>query len=281
VVTHALIVECSDQPLAIPSDAVDVAMEADTEQIVPAGAGFAVRLDDEAIPLVDLGAALSLRDPVERDALNGSRVLIIKHQERRIALLIDRLIGQQQLTHRALDPFIERSAHFIGTVSLKRGQIALLVNPAAMFRSSGEASIGVHIERHEQSEAQRACVMVVDDSEMSRDLFVGVVRDLGFDVLEAVNGKNALERMVERRPDLVLTDLEMPLLDGFGLIEQLRSSPDLKNIPIIVCSTRGSVDDKKRAAQLGADAYLVKSDFSEQRLETTLMRFLSEPVHGT
>ena len=106
-------------------------------------------------------------------------------------------------------------------------------------------------------------VLVVDDSELTRDMLVVLTKSLGLEVVEAVNGRDALERLEREPVDLVLTDLDMPIMDGLSLIERLRSQESTRNLPIVVLSTRGSVEDKERAMRAGADSYLVKSQFDE------------------
>ena len=121
-------------------------------------------------------------------------------------------------------------------------------------------------------------VLVVDDSELTRDILVNLVSRLGYEVIEAVDGQDALRRLGEGPVDLILTDLEMPVLDGFELLDQVRASPHLRELPVVVCSTRGSDEDKRRAADLGADAYVVKSRFDQDELDRTLGRLMGAGV---
>ena len=109
-----------------------------------------------------------------------------------------------------------------------------------------------------------------------------VVRDLGHHVEEAINGSDALQRIHAVAPDLVVTDLEMPVMDGFELIRRIRALDDkTREVPIVVLSSRGTEEDKVHAADLGADAYLVKRDFSEATLAATLSRLLGTQRPGS
>jgi two-component system chemotaxis response regulator CheY len=102
-------------------------------------------------------------------------------------------------------------------------------------------------------------VMVVEDSSTMRQLVCHALRKIENVVLvEASDGANALEKLEEIRPDVILTDLNMPVLDGFGLIEALRARPEVKDIPVIILTTEGSLPDQDRAKLLGVSTYVTK-----------------------
>jgi CheY-like chemotaxis protein len=117
-------------------------------------------------------------------------------------------------------------------------------------------------------------VLVVDDSPVVRDLVGDALRAHGIRVIEAGDGEEALAQLnLHPQIDLVVTDFEMPRLDGIGLIRALRAREG-RRIPAVVVSMRGSDSDKRAALDVGADAYLVKSDFSHAGLWTMIARFL-------
>src|SRR5690606_19540446 len=119
----------------------------------------------------------------------------------------------------------------------------------------------------------RGRVLVVDDSELTRDLVVVTLREMGLDVLEAVDGARALEVLEAEEVGLIVTDLDMPVLDGFELIRRVRLSPRGRT-PIVVLSTRGDEADVRRASELGADAYLVKRRFEIEQLRRVVRRYV-------
>ena len=119
-------------------------------------------------------------------------------------------------------------------------------------------------------------VLCVEDSPIIRALVVEALNSHGLRVIEASDGKEALSQL-EAHPEveLVVTDIEMPRLDGIGLIAAIRASGN-KRLPTVVVSNRGSDEDKKRALTAGADAYLVKSEFSQAGLWSIISRFLGD-----
>ena len=116
-------------------------------------------------------------------------------------------------------------------------------------------------------------VLVVEDSEDNREILRYVLRASGYGVLEAANGKQAVEICREKHPDLILMDLSMPVLDGYSAAEQIRHIEDLEEIPIIAVSAHAAMDYRARAFAVGFNDYLTKPiDFAH--LETVLHRYL-------
>nr|WP_314444216.1 response regulator [uncultured Sphingomonas sp.] len=116
-------------------------------------------------------------------------------------------------------------------------------------------------------------IMTVDDSPSIRMLLRVALSNLGFEVVEAEDGVMALEVLREDRPDLVITDISMPRLDGFGLIEAIRESNDRKSLPILILSTEAGTEKKERARETGANGWLVKP-FEPDTLAAAIGRVL-------
>jgi len=274
VLSNALLVEVGDAYMAFPSDAVEQALLVQPEDVEVTGQGTVFKRDEERTPLADLGMLLG-GSPTPTNG-GGMPTIILAHEGRRLGLRVSRFRGEHQMVQRRLDPFVDGLRLVQGTVAMPGGELALMlrvpqVMREAMFRSLWSAKPA------EAKEARKQTILVVDDSEFTRDMVASLLRDLGYAVVEAVNGQQGLEKVQEHRPDLVLTDLSMPVLDGFGFLEQLRSLSGQGEVPVVVLSTRGSPEDKRRASELGADGYLVKSDFREDALARTVRRFLQHP----
>ena len=101
-----------------------------------------------------------------------------------------------------------------------------------------------------------------------------ILATLGYEVREAEDGVRAVELLEAEDFDLVLTDIEMPRMGGIELIERVRAEPRWRALPVVVLSTRGSEQDKKKGVEAGADAYLVKTEFSESMLQEAIERRL-------
>ena len=101
-------------------------------------------------------------------------------------------------------------------------------------------------------------ILVVDDSEMTRQIHIAIIESLGYRALEAENGMQALEVLTRQRVDMIIADLNMPIMDGYTFLATVRRFEDFSDIPIVVASTEAGDADRRRAYEAGADIYLVK-----------------------
>jgi two-component system chemotaxis sensor kinase CheA len=122
--------------------------------------------------------------------------------------------------------------------------------------------------------AVRKRILIADDSLTTRTLEKSILEFAGYEVVTAADGEEAWRLLQERSADLVVSDVEMPHLDGFGLTRTIRGSARFRNLPVVLVSRRESDEDKARGLEAGADAYLEKSTFDQQTLLDTLARLL-------
>jgi CheY-like chemotaxis protein len=238
------------------------------DEVEAVGDGHALKIEEESLRLLHLDELLGQPAGALPPVMD---VLVVGDGSQRVALRVGRLIGEQQLIRQGLDAFLSGIPLLNGTAVLEGGRHAYFLNQAALFRGTTE-------KRRAQPAFARAerrrRVLIADDSEITRDMLVAALRRLDCDVVEAVDGQDALERLEQGRVDLVLTDLDMPVLDGFGLIRALRARPDTSDLPVIVLSTRGSASDKTLAMAAGANAYIVKARFRQSDLQELLRQHL-------
>lgn len=273
--SRALLVGVQGVKVALPSAAVVAITDLGMGTIVHAGSGIALQYGEGIVPLRALSSLLGAARWSEAAEEMPQRVVIVEGEGRRLGLLVSAVHSEQEVLQRPLGAFLDGARLMIGAMVLEEGQPAMILNVPELIRRAG--MIGRHHASGEVARASRR-VLLVDDSELFREMVAGIVRTMGHEVAEAANGRQGLERMHQRIPDLVITDLEMPLMDGFELIAAVRSTPTLRDIPIIVLSGLGAERDKVRAAALGAEAYLVKTEFREQDLRRSIDRFLQ--AHG-
>lgn len=253
-----------------PHEVVQVmdAREAGSER---AGGGPIVRVDGRAVPLFDLGVLTERA----RESTRRARVLVLCQGERTIAVGVDAFRGTRAVSEQRLDPFLEGLEIVRSVAVLADGELAVALDTTELIRRAdaflGDAPRTSVVPEARQARSNR--VLVVDDSELTRDLVVATLREMGLEVLEAVNGEAALALLEAEEVGLVVTDLDMPVLDGFGLIRRIRLSTRAR-LPIVVLSTRGDEADVRRASELGADAYLVKSRLELEHLRRVVRRYV-------
>jgi two-component system chemotaxis sensor kinase CheA len=161
-----------------------------------------------------------------------------------------------------------------GATILPSGRIALVLNAAALIRAAMSQSVGpVPVPAMTGSLAKKR-LLVVDNSITTRSLEKSLLEAAGYEVVTAADGEAGWKLLQEQDVDLVITDIEMPRMDGFELTEAIRRSKRSHELPVILISARSSDRDKARGIEVGADAYIVKSTFDQKELLEALGQLL-------
>ncbi len=276
-VQQALLFRMGDQQFGMLTHMIDQAIPL-KKQSLEKGAGGKdfVRYGNHLVPIVDL------RRMMTSDAGSLSDfpyVLIAEHIEGFVGIVIDELFSDHEIVVRDLDPYIKRyqPQGLMGNSIASDGSILLLLEPYGikeMGRTSPDDE--VHIEVAEEDKFNFK-VLLVDDSLIARKVEQGILEHIGFDVDTAIDGLDALTKLESESYDMVVTDLEMPRLDGFGLVRRMRNQPQHEDFSILIISTRESAEDRMRAMEAGADAYLVKQQLDSENLLKSI-RMLIGPV---
>jgi two-component system, chemotaxis family, sensor kinase CheA len=258
-----LVVELCGVPYALPARVVRAVLSA--EALPKPGQEGVVRHEGEALPFRSLCDALGLpHDP------NEAFMLLLELSGRRFAASVGRIIGERELIRRPAERLLQNTG--IGASSvLEDGRIVLLpelnfVSRALRARASQTLPIPPQHQRRQR-------VLVADDSPVVRELVSEILASAGLHVDEAADGAAALESIQLAEPDLLISDVEMPRMNGFDLLAEVRRRS--QRLPVVMLSTRGSVEDRKRATRLGANAYLVKTEFHSESLLEVVRRFVS------
>jgi len=207
----------------------------------------------------------------------GAPALVVSAGGRRIAAACDALYGEEEVVVKPLGPLF-RVEGYLGAAILGDGRIALLLDAMNLTRGHRRVSAAAPTFRQGGKDAKvdlAQKILVVEDSFTVRELQRGILEAAGYRVATARDGREALD-MLARDDDveLVITDIEMPELDGFALTEAIRSDPARSSLPIVVVTSLGSEEDRRRGIDAGADAYMVKRSFDQQAMLETVERLL-------
>lgn len=236
-----------------------------------------VLFGEELIPLLDWKTILgSFRRDVPRGRLT---VLFVRRGGRTVAIWVDDVTGEREGMTRPLGEFLSGIRVCRGVAITDTGEALPLLSVNELLTvettTTNVDTQAANRATMELSRPQRIrTILVVEDSEITRALVLSILRSQGYRVLEAEDGQHGLDRLEERRVDLVLTDVQMPRMNGLTMLERMRADARFEDIPVVVLTTLGSAEDKERAMNLGADGYLVKLNFEEQQLIQMVRRFL-------
>ena len=267
-VTQVVMLRYGDHQVAVPSTLVEVVRRARGQEIEQAYATGSYPHDGGDLPFYWLGALLQddgRSPPSER----ANTVIVVRSAAQRVALHVDEVLGNQEVVVKNLGPQLARLPGLAGVTLLPSGAVATIYNPVALAHVYGrEAVERVKVRESQdgtpaQAEPQAAealppLVMVVDDSITVRRVTQRLLVREGYRVVLAKDGLDALEKLAAEAPAVLLSDIEMPRMDGFDLVRNVRADPRLAGLPVIMITSRIAAKHREHATALGVDHYLGK-----------------------
>lgn len=276
-VTRSLAVRIAGEIYAFPSLRIERVVRVERAaiehheglQYLPAG--------KRNVGLVPLAELLDLGTT---DVRNGSLdIVIVEQQGRAIGFVVDGLIGEFDLATRPLDPRLGRVADLAAMSLLPDGSPVLLFDVDDLYRSAlsrERAQLSAPDRDQGASSAKRRRVLVADDSISVRELERQLLSSQGYEVEVAVDGMDAWTRLREQPFDLLVSDVDMPRMDGIELTRSIKQDPRLRALPVIIVSYRDRPEDRRRGLEARADAYLTKSDFQDEGFLRLVRQMIGE-----
>jgi len=272
-VIGALVVEARGQMFAIPTLSIESVTSLSGADIHSVAGREAIKSGGRTVPLVRLGQVLEL--PGEEKEEGGVGV-VIGYAHQRICFLVDGLIGEQEIAIKGMGGLIKRVKNIAGATILGTGRVVPILHIPDLMASAMAIS-GVRVPyqmREEKEEKEPPSILVVEDSLITRELEKSILEASGYSADIAIDGLEALEKLGQKKFDLVVADIQMPRMDGFQLAEKIRKSKKYKEIPIVIVTSLEREEDKRRGIEVGADAYIVKSRFDQSNLLDTIERLI-------
>jgi chemosensory pili system protein ChpA (sensor histidine kinase/response regulator) len=284
-VTQVVMLRVGDTTVAVPSTLIEIVRRAKPEEIDHAYHSGRYTVGDHALNFFWLGSLLQL-SPRSSEATGRMRqIVIVRSAQQRVAIHVDEVLGNQEVVVKNLGPQLSRMPGLAGMTLLASGAVALIYNPVALAALYGPAAraatvASLHAPEPEVlqpvvSEPTRPAaplVLVVDDSLTVRRVTQRLLVREGYRVSLAKDGLDALERLAEEKPQMVLSDIEMPRMDGFDLVRNIRGDARLRDLPVIMITSRIAQKHRDYAAELGVDHYLGKP-YSEEDLLALIGRY--------
>jgi chemosensory pili system protein ChpA (sensor histidine kinase/response regulator) len=273
-VTQVVMLRCGALQVAVPSTLVELVRRAPLAEVERAYAEGGLAFLGETLPFYWLGALL--RSPGRSEMAGRTQmVVVIRSASQRVAVHVDEVMGNQEVVVKNVGPQLARLPGLAGVTLLPSGAAALIYNPVALASLYGAEAREIMRRGLQQAavpaavtEAQGArapLVMVVDDSLTVRRVTQRLLLREGYRVVTAKDGLEALERLAEERPVILLSDIEMPRMDGFDLLRNVRADARLAGLPVVMITSRIAQKHREYALELGVDHYLGKP-YSEEEL---------------
>jgi len=277
-VTQAVFVKIGETTFAVPITSVQGVSRIDRAELEKqqASGSPTFRYAGEDYGIHDLGVLLGQAPARAADSLQVP-LLLARSGDQRAAICVDNVLGSREIVVKSTGPQVSSIPGIFGATMMGDGRVVIILDLAPMVRRAVAASdAGVLPVAHEQEDARRVpLVMVVDDSITMRKVTSRVLERHGLEVATAKDGVDAIEKLVDRVPDVMLLDIEMPRMDGYELATHMRNDARLKSVPIIMITSRTGDKHRQRAFEIGVDRYLGKP-----YQESDLMRNVQEILQG-
>jgi len=272
---RGLLVRAGGQSYLLPSESVERTFHVLQREIKDAQGRPMIQREGRPIQLAQLNELLGL--PMKRDQFetDGKQpCVVMRVRDARVALAVEEVLGEQEVVVKELGPPLVRVRNVSGAGLLGTGRLILILCPADLLRSIRE-HLRTPASFHASEKPSRLpVILVVDDSITTRTMEKNLLEAAGYQVRVAVDGAEAWMLLKGETVDLVVSDVDMPRMNGLELTEKIRAHRDMATLPVILVTALESRDDKERGLEVGANAYLVKSSFDQSNLLEFIRRLL-------
>lgn len=269
-----LLFEAAEQTMAIPASNVARVLVLGKDDVKNVGGGDIIWVDDKQISLTSFAEILGTGTSKTSSKNNESKfAAIVRFGHRKYAFGFDRIFEYTQLVIKPLGDLLERVPNVSGLALLGTGNLCLVLNPSDLIRSASGA-LAKTSSAQPPAKKHTTTILVVDDSIAIRTMQQSLLESAGFKVLLATDGLHALQTLGNHAVDLVISDVQMPNMDGFELASAIKSRDKTKGIPVILVTSLGSPEDISAGMKAGADAHIVKKELTRTELLNTIGQLL-------
>jgi chemosensory pili system protein ChpA (sensor histidine kinase/response regulator) len=260
-ITRALLVKANGETFAFPLNVVTQILRLSRDQFELIGKETVVRVNGVVYPVIRLGDVLHLKQPAD-ESIQRVPVLIFNAGDKQLALVIDRILSGREIVIKSLGSHLRQVHGIAGATLMGDGSVVLILNPLDLVASTEISEQKFHKPTPilKSSVHESFNVMIVDDSPSVRRVLSNLMKNTGWTSVTAKDGVDALETLQRsaNMPDLMILDIEMPRMNGYELIQTLKSTPEFSTIPVIFLTSRAGEKHQRKAMELGATDYVVK-----------------------
>lgn len=283
VTFRGVVVNSGNQVYVLPMQQVRQVLRVRPDVIIHEGGRAVIRFNNEMIAVLHLSDILGVPHTGPAFGEDGQvSLVIIAYGAGQVACLVDEVIRVQEIVVRPLGSQLRRVKRVAGAAILGDGTLALVLDPPELIQESLKS--GGQQSPVSYTEKTSPRILVVEDSVTSRAFLQMLLERDGYQVQTAVDGMQAFAMLKEHEFDMVVSDVDMPRMNGFILTEKIRADNRLLALPVVLVTSLDSADDQRHGIAVGADAYIVKSSFEKNSLLAVVRELLitrRRPGHGT
>jgi len=271
---RGLLVQAGGQSFLLPTEAVERAIRIASNEVESVEGREAIRWNGSALSIARLSGLLGLPERGSQSEPGSKQpCVIVRSGEERVGLLVEEIVGDREVLVKELAPPLVRVRNVAGAGLLGTGQVVLILRPADLLKSIREAPRPPAPAAPEEK-GRQPVLLVVDDSITTRTMEKNLLEAAGYQARVAVDGVEAWTLLKSEEVDLVVSDVDMPRMDGFELTARIRADRKLAELPVVLVTALESREDKERGIEVGANAYIIKSSFDQSNLLEIIRRLV-------
>lgn len=267
-----LVVQSAGRSMALPARYVYEVLRVPTAELVEVLGKRALKLREQLVPVEKLNQVLGYGEEASANKKLHCLVVVVSTGIEKIGFIVEALLDECDMVAKPLPAHVRGRGLVSGVALDGQGRVLNILHGPELMRQARSMRAQGHQEPTKQALARS--ILVVDDSFNTREIEGEILRSYGYDVTLAADGQEGMDMALSRGFDLVITDVEMPRMDGFTLTTKLRAMESYAAIPIIIMTSRDKQEDRARGLQAGADAYIVKGAFDQSKLLDTVQSLL-------
>jgi len=278
VTFQGLLVRVGEQMFVFPASGVVRVARIDNQDVRTVENRETIVLDGEIVSLARMGEVLGLQQfPKPQGSDKFFQVVVVEDVHRRMAFNVDAILQEQEVLVKSLGLQLPRVRNLAGATILGSGKVVPILNVADLIKSAiigPEVGQALQVLPETKEIARRRSVLVVEDSITARTLLRSILESAGYSVTTAVDGVDAMTHLRTGEFDIVVSDVDMPRMNGFDLTARIRADKKLSDLPIVLVTALESREDRERGVDVGANAYIVKRSFDQSNLLEVVRRLV-------
>lgn len=273
VTFRGILIDVSDSRYIIPTSRVDRVLRLNKEEIKSVENKLTMLYNEKIIPLTHLSDVLELQK--KENLSQFEQIIVLADKGRTFGFIIDNLEGEQEVLVKKFNKQLEYVRNISGATILGSGEVVPILKVSDLFKSSLRITSAspIALENRDDEEKQNS-VLVVEDSITSRMLLKNILEATGYHVETAIDGADGFIKLKEGEFNAVVSDIEMPRMNGFELTAKIRADKKMADMPVILVTSLSKPEDKEKGIDVGANAYIIKSSFDQSNLLEILDRLI-------
>ena len=270
-VAQALLVETCGKHFAIPIDQLESSLHLDAEEIASLHNRKVIQAKGKSLAAFSLAALMGLnQDHPEFE----KAAIIVQMQNKQVALLVESVVGEQEVFIKNLGSYLGKIPSLGGAAILANGEVVIILDVFGICQQLAQSlqTKGSTLQPVNKVEQKRKKILLVEDSLATRELEKTILENHGYEIETAMDGLEALDKLSRGTFDAIVSDIQMPRMDGIEFCRNVRTTERWREIPLIFVTSLAKEEERRRGIEVGADAYLTKGEFDQNHLLETLSR---------